>query len=137
MKPVGTQAKASKQVASQGCRRREGRTKKKKQESNLQCAGVSQFYKIRVPMVRRFIRSELRLVTSKKDEQDREVDHTQPRGAVAVMSHGTDHSLGCMSPCQARIYSRVIQPIQSKYVFLDRANGPTSYSRGDYAHIRK
>jgi hypothetical protein len=48
-------------------------------------------------MVRWFTRSELRLVASRKDEQDRAVDHKSLEDAV-VMSHGTDHSLGlCMS----------------------------------------
>ena len=41
-------------------------------------------------------------------------------------------------PVKARIYSRVIQPIQSKYIHLLGSRlwfnlGPTSYSRGNYA----
>ena len=53
-------------------------------------------------MVRWFTRSELRLVASRKDERDRAVDHKSLEDAV-VMSHGTDHSLGLLCPCQMRI----------------------------------
>ena len=80
----------------------EGRTTKKREArfEPLVCRG--QFYKIRVPMVRWFTRSELRLVASRKDERDRAVDHKSLEDAV-VMSHGTDHSLGLLCPCQMRI----------------------------------
>lgn len=44
-------------------------------------------------MVRWFMRSGLRLVSSRKDEQDRAVDHRSLEDTVVVVSHGTDHNL--------------------------------------------
>ena len=50
-------------------------------------------------MVRWFVRSELRLVSSRKD---RAVDHRSLEDVVVVLSHGTDHCsrIVCISPCQ-------------------------------------
>lgn len=127
-KLVGTQSKASKRVASQGWRKREGRTKNRKEARYEPPVRRSQFYKIRVSMVRWFIRSELRLISSREDEQDRAIDHRSLEDVVVVIvvSHGTDH---CVYVTLSRKNLKCLQSCDpadtGKYICLARGCGPT------------
>ena len=96
-------------------------------------------------MVRWFMRSGLRLVSSRKDEQDRAVDHRSLEDTVVVVSHGTDHNLElCVYHLVMREFTVVWSSRYrgSKSSWLEvvvqfGSEDPTSYSRGDYAHIRE
>ena len=106
----------------------------KKKEARFEpsvCRG--QFYKIRVLMVRWLIRFELRLVASRKDEQDRAADHRSLEDVVVECPwHGSvwdcvyvslpNEDLKCLQSCDpadtehVHYFARSCSPIGSNFV---------------------